>query len=162
MTTCLCTGRRVNFDYERIASCFLMDPGSQDLTDNAATHCSVEHPNRSAVTHPSKTDCHKLYGVTHPVRQRADSGQEIFSTWRSHLALAYRYIIFVWLRRESMLLCTGSRVYFNYVRLAPCVGNHSAMIHPSKANWHYGTMESHSTVQQRADFLFVIIPGTAV
>ena len=112
MGTFLCTGRMVNFDYDRIASCFLMNLGSQDLTNNTATHCSVEPPNRSAMTHPSKTDCHKLYGVTHPVRQRADSGQERFSTWRLHLALACRCIICVWLRCESMLFCTGSRVYF--------------------------------------------------
>ena len=148
MGTFVCTGRMVNFDYDWIASCFLMNLGSQDLSNNTATHCSVEPPNRSAMTHPSKTDWHKLYGVTHPVRQRADSGQERFSTWRLHLALACRYIICVWLRCESMLICTGSRVYFIMSDLLHVLETTRPWSTRQKRISTIGTTESHTTASR--------------
>ena len=55
-------------------------PGSQSRTHNSVTHYWIEHDNHSIMTHPSKTDWHYPYSIIHPAQQRADSGQEIFST----------------------------------------------------------------------------------
>ena len=77
-----CTGSTVNISHDRIASCagWQFRRRASEFQGNSATRYHAECPNLSAMTRPSKTDWHKPCGITHPSQQRADYGQERFST----------------------------------------------------------------------------------
>ena len=107
----LCSGSRVNTNYERIASwggCQYWTGNPSILETPLAAHCSSQHLNHSTMTHPSKMYWHQLStgSITH---------------WLQHLALAYRYY-FVWRKHENMSPCTGSRANTNYERIASWSG----------------------------------------
>ena len=51
--------------------------GPRVVSRNSTTHYCVERADHSVMTHPSKSDWDKPYGITHRAQQWDDSEQEI-------------------------------------------------------------------------------------